>query len=55
MLKGEWIRNPQVITDKYVEDGKIVYGEMKSRCRGQGSKGAPETGAKPISLSWTRG
>jgi 6-oxo-cyclohex-1-ene-carbonyl-CoA hydrolase len=27
---GKWIRNPQVITDKYVEDGEIVYGEFKT-------------------------
>ncbi len=25
-----WVRNPQVITDKYVEDGEIVYGEFKT-------------------------
>jgi 6-oxo-cyclohex-1-ene-carbonyl-CoA hydrolase len=25
-----WKRNPQVITDKYVDDGEIVYGEFKS-------------------------
>ncbi|UCG68779.1 MAG: 6-oxocyclohex-1-ene-1-carbonyl-CoA hydratase [Thermoplasmata archaeon] len=25
----KWIRNPQVITDKWVEDGEIVYGEFK--------------------------
>ncbi len=27
---GRWIRNPQVITDRYVEDGEIVYGEFKA-------------------------
>ena len=27
---GQFIRNPLVITDKYVEDGDIVYGEMKT-------------------------
>ena len=26
---GRWVRNPQVITDTYVEDGDIVYGEFK--------------------------
>ncbi|MCZ7661794.1 MAG: 6-oxocyclohex-1-ene-1-carbonyl-CoA hydratase [Thermoleophilia bacterium] len=25
---GEWVRNPLVRTDTYVEDGEIVYGEM---------------------------
>lgn len=27
--KGEWVRDPRVITDKYVENGDIVYGEFK--------------------------
>jgi len=27
--KGEWVRDPRVITDKYVENGEIVYGEWK--------------------------
>jgi 6-oxo-cyclohex-1-ene-carbonyl-CoA hydrolase len=27
--KGNWVRNPQVITDKYVDNGEIVYGEFK--------------------------
>lgn len=26
----KWIRNPQVITDKYIEDGEIAYGEFKT-------------------------
>lgn len=26
---GKFIRNPLVITDKYVDDGEIVYGELK--------------------------
>jgi 6-oxo-cyclohex-1-ene-carbonyl-CoA hydrolase len=28
--KGEWVRDPRVITDKYVENGEIVYGEFKT-------------------------
>lgn len=28
--KGNWVRNPQVITDAFVKDGEIVYGEMKT-------------------------
>jgi 6-oxo-cyclohex-1-ene-carbonyl-CoA hydrolase len=28
--KGNWVRNPQVITDKYVDNGEIVYGEFKT-------------------------
>jgi 6-oxo-cyclohex-1-ene-carbonyl-CoA hydrolase len=26
---GKWIRNPAVVTDAYVDDGEIVYGEFK--------------------------
>lgn len=28
--KGNWVRNPQIITDSYVKDGEIVYGENKT-------------------------
>ncbi len=28
--KGNWVRNPQVITDQYVINGEIVYGENKT-------------------------
>jgi 6-oxo-cyclohex-1-ene-carbonyl-CoA hydrolase len=27
---GNWVRDPRVITDKYVENGDIVYGEFKT-------------------------
>ena len=26
---GEWVRDPRVITDKYVDNGEIVYGEFR--------------------------
>ncbi|TET33554.1 MAG: 6-oxocyclohex-1-ene-1-carbonyl-CoA hydratase [Planctomycetota bacterium] len=26
----DWVRNPQIILDKYVDDGEIVYGEFRS-------------------------
>jgi 6-oxo-cyclohex-1-ene-carbonyl-CoA hydrolase len=26
---GKWVRNPAVITDRYIDDGEIVYGEFK--------------------------
>lgn len=29
-VDGEWIRNPMLIIDKYVEDGEIVFGEYKT-------------------------
>jgi len=28
-IDGEWVRNPMIITDRYVDDGEIVYGEYK--------------------------
>ena len=28
-IDGKWVRNPLIVTDKYVEDGEIVYGEFK--------------------------
>ncbi len=27
---GTWLRNPQVVTDKYVDAGEVVYGEFKT-------------------------
>ncbi len=36
-VDGKWIRNPMVITDRYVEDGEVVYGEFKT---GEGGKEA---------------
>jgi len=38
-VDGKWVRNPMIITDKYVEDGEIVYGEFK---RGDALKEARE-------------
>jgi 6-oxo-cyclohex-1-ene-carbonyl-CoA hydrolase len=29
-VDGQWVRNPLVVTDKYVDDGEIVYGEFKT-------------------------
>jgi 6-oxo-cyclohex-1-ene-carbonyl-CoA hydrolase len=29
-VDGEWVRNPMITIDKYVEDGEIVFGEYKS-------------------------
>ena len=29
-VDGSFVRNPQVITDRYVDDGEIAYGEMKT-------------------------
>jgi 6-oxo-cyclohex-1-ene-carbonyl-CoA hydrolase len=27
---GDWVRNPAIIIDKYIEDGEIVFGEFKT-------------------------
>jgi len=27
--QGEWVRDPRVITEQYIENGEIVYGESK--------------------------
>jgi len=29
-IDGKWVRNPTIITDQYVQDGEIVYGEFKT-------------------------
>ena len=29
-VDGKWVRNPMVVTDRYIDDGDIVYGEFKS-------------------------
>ena len=29
-VDGEWVRNPMITIDKYVEDGEIVFGEYKT-------------------------
>jgi len=34
-VDGKWVRNPMVITDRYVEDGEIVYGEFKAGAEGK--------------------
>jgi len=45
---GSFLRNPLVITDRYVEDGEVVYGEMVT---GDAAKAAAATvKATPVSL-----
>lgn len=48
--KGEWIRDPRVITDKYVEDGEVVYGEFK---KGEEFKKAQDD-LKNLKTDWSR-
>jgi len=28
--EGKWVRNPSVVTDQYIENGEVVYGEVKT-------------------------
>jgi len=46
----EWVRNPMVITDRYVDDGEIVYGDMKS---GDAFKAAREK-VKSLAIDFSR-
>ncbi len=29
-VDGQWVRNPMIITDRYIEDGEIAYGESET-------------------------
>ncbi|MGD8387056.1 MAG: 6-oxocyclohex-1-ene-1-carbonyl-CoA hydratase [Desulfobacteraceae bacterium] len=29
-VDGKWVRNPLIVTDKFIEDGEIVYGDFKT-------------------------
>jgi 6-oxo-cyclohex-1-ene-carbonyl-CoA hydrolase len=46
---GNWVRDPRVITDKYVDNGEIVYGEMKAA--DEAKKGADYL--KTLKTDWT--
>jgi len=46
---GNWVRDPRVITDKYVDNGEIVYGEMKT---GEEAKKAADY-LKTLKTDWT--
>jgi 6-oxo-cyclohex-1-ene-carbonyl-CoA hydrolase len=46
---GEWVRDPRVITDKYIENGELVYGELK---KGTEFKKASEE-LKKLKTDWT--
>jgi 6-oxocyclohex-1-ene-carbonyl-CoA hydrolase len=47
--KGEWVRDPRVITDTFAENGEIVYGEIK---KGAEYKKAQEE-LKTLKTDWT--
>lgn len=43
-VDGEFVRNPLVVTDRYVDDGEIVYGEFKTGEAAQAAKGLMKAG-----------
>jgi 6-oxo-cyclohex-1-ene-carbonyl-CoA hydrolase len=47
--KGEWVHDPRVMTDKYVENGEIVFGEFK---KGDEFKKAQEA-LKTLKTDWS--
>ena len=48
-VDGEIVRNPLVITDRYVEDGAVVYGEMKTGDEARAAKAVLKSGAVDFS------
>jgi 6-oxo-cyclohex-1-ene-carbonyl-CoA hydrolase len=47
---GDFVRNPLVIVDRYVDDGEIVYGEFKTGAAAQEAKAFLKTAAYDFSL-----
>jgi len=47
---GKFIRNPAVVTDKYIEDGDIVYGEMLTGEEGKQARKLLKTAAIDFEL-----
>ncbi len=48
-VAGEIVRNPGVITDKYVADGAIVYGDLKTGDEGRAARGIVKGGEIDLS------
>ena len=48
--QGEWVRDPRVITERYVENGEIVYGEFK---KGEAFKAAKDE-LKGLQTDWSQ-
>jgi 6-oxo-cyclohex-1-ene-carbonyl-CoA hydrolase len=49
-IDGQFVRNPLVIVDRYVEDGEIVYGEMKSGDAAKEAKATLKSGVTDFTL-----
>ncbi len=48
--QGEWVRDPRVVTERYVENGEIVYGEFK---KGEAFKAAKDE-LKGLQTDWSQ-
>jgi 6-oxo-cyclohex-1-ene-carbonyl-CoA hydrolase len=48
-VDGEFIRNPMVITDRYVDGGEIVYGDMKTGAEAKEAKAMLKSGETDFS------
>jgi len=48
--QGKWVRDPRVITDSYIENGDIVYGEFK---KGEAFKSGKDR-LKELQTDWTQ-
>jgi 6-oxo-cyclohex-1-ene-carbonyl-CoA hydrolase len=49
-LDGKFVRNPLVITDRYVDDGEIVYGDMKAGDAAKEAKALLKSGTTDFTL-----
>jgi 6-oxo-cyclohex-1-ene-carbonyl-CoA hydrolase len=47
-IDGEFVRNPLVVTDRFLDDGEIVYGEMKSGDAAKKAKALLKSGATDL-------
>jgi len=49
-VEGGFVRNPLVITDRYVDDGEVVYGELKTGAAAKEAKGVIKSGTTDLGL-----
>jgi 6-oxo-cyclohex-1-ene-carbonyl-CoA hydrolase len=49
-INGEFVRNPLVITDRYVDDGEVVYGELKTGAAAKEARGLIKANPTDLSL-----
>jgi 6-oxo-cyclohex-1-ene-carbonyl-CoA hydrolase len=49
-IDGEFVRNPLVITDRFVDGGEVVYGELKTGEAAQQAKALVKSGSVDLTL-----